>query len=106
CLRRSPSRAHTRRFPMHASIHRALAPVRRRQQLSLALKCGIYGLLVGGAAGAAAALVQWGMTGDVSPWLAASVGVGAGLGLIVGLIWRQSWHDAAAAVDAHYQLKD
>jgi tetratricopeptide (TPR) repeat protein len=91
---------------MRASLHQSLAPIRRRQQTSFALQCVIYGLLFGAIAGIAAALSQWWITNAVSPWLAASIGVGAALGLVVGLMFRRSWHDAAAAVDAHYCLKD
>src|SRR5262245_52551809 len=65
---------------MRASLHQSLAPIRRRQQTSFALQCALYGLLVGAMAGIAAALGQWWMTNAVSPWLAASIGVGAALG--------------------------
>jgi hypothetical protein len=91
---------------MHASVQNALAPVRRRQQLAFTMRAAVYGLLAGGVAGIGFAVAQWFTSGTVSAWVAAVVAAGLVLGLLVGLVWRRSWHDAAAAVDAHYQLKD
>jgi hypothetical protein len=91
---------------MYASVQSALAPVRRRQQLAFTVRATVYGLLAGGVAGILTALLQWRAGGAVSAWVAAVVAAGPLLGLLVGLLWRRSWHDAAAAVDAYYQLKD
>ncbi|HEY1375679.1 MAG TPA: hypothetical protein VGF55_02735 [Gemmataceae bacterium] len=92
---------------MPTTIQTALAPVRRRQRLAFAARAAAYGLLAGGLAAAALTLVRWRTTGTASWWVA-DVTLFAGLlaGLAVGLLWRQRWQTAAAAVDAHYRLKD
>jgi hypothetical protein len=91
---------------MNSSVHDALAPVRHRQRLLSAVRATAYGLLVGSVAGIAFAVTQWSLTGTASGWFAAVIAAGPVLGLAVGLCWRRSWQQAAAAVDGHYQLKD
>jgi hypothetical protein len=91
---------------MQGPVYAELAPVRRRQQSLLILWTTSQGLLVGAAAGVVlglARLAGWAIT----PWQAAAVLLaGPALGFLVGLAWRRSWHEAAAAVDVHYELKD
>jgi hypothetical protein len=91
---------------MYASVQSALAPVRRRQRLAFVVRATVYGLLAGGVAGIVDALVQWRVSGAVSAWVAAEVAAWPVLGLLVGLVWPRPWRAAAAAVDAHYRLKD
>jgi hypothetical protein len=91
---------------MTSAVHSALAPVRHRQRLLAAVRATAYGTLAGSVAGIAVALTQWAMTGDVSGWVAAVIAAGPLAGLVVGLACRRPWGQAAAAVDAHYQLKD
>ena len=91
---------------MYASVQSALAPVRRRQRLAFVVWATVYGLLAGGMAGSVDALVQWRVSGTVSAWVAVEVAAWPVLGLLVGLLWPRPWRAAAAAVDAHYRLKD
>lgn len=87
-------------------IHARLKPVRRRQQWLLVLNCAAVGLLVGAVGGlivATCRVAGWRVSAGV-PLIA--VAAGLGLGLLVGLAWRRSWDGAAAAIDAHYRLKD
>ena len=91
---------------MYASVQSALAPVRRRQRLAFVVRATVYGLLAGGMAGIVDALVQWRVSGTVSAWVAVEVAAWPVLGLLVGLLWPRPWRAAAAAVDAHYRLKD
>ena len=92
---------------MSGPIYAELAPVRHRQQRALATWSTVVGLLVSSTAG-----VVLGVSRMVAGWPAsplvglAVLAAGPVLGLIVGLAWRRSWHDAAAAVDVHYDLKD
>jgi hypothetical protein len=92
---------------MREAIYAALKPVRSRQQTRFALRCTVVGLFAGAAAGLVLGVVRVAFALDI-PWAAGAAAVAAGplLGLIVGLGLRRSWHDAAAAVDAHYGLKD
>ena len=92
---------------MQGTIYVELAPVRRRQQGMFALWTTVFGLLAGSAAGLVLGLTRW-MTGwPGSPLVAVAVlAAGPLAGILVGLLWRRSWHYAAAAVDSHYGLKD
>ena len=91
---------------MKQAIHAALRPVRARQQLLFALRCGTVGLAAGAATGLALGLGRLlGLT--VSPTAGvAALAAGPVLGLLAGLVLRRSWHTAASAVDGHYGLKD
>ena len=81
--------------------------MRRRQRLAFLIRAAAFGLLAGGLAGASGALAQWWLLGAASVWQAsAATGAGLLVGVAVGLLWRWPWHAAAAAVDAHYRLKD
>jgi hypothetical protein len=92
---------------MREAIHTALKPVRSRQQMMFALRSAVAGVTAGAAVALAlgAARLLFGL--DVS-WLVGAAVLAAGpvLGLLVGLVLRHGWHDAAAAVDAHHGLKD
>src|SRR5690242_6047896 len=91
---------------MRDAIQTALRRVRSRQQTLFALRCIVIGLSVGAAGGLAVGLARvFGL--DVS-WEVGAVAPAAGpvLGLIIGLGLRRDWQEAAAAVDAHYGLKD
>src|SRR5580704_8761710 len=92
---------------MREAIYAALKPVRSRQQRLFALRCVVVGLIVGAIAGVAVGLSRQAFALDVS-WGVGPAALAAGvvLGLCVGLSLRRTWHDAAAAVDAHYRLKD
>lgn len=92
---------------MRDAIYAALKPVRSRQQTLFALRCVVVGLIAGAAAGLAVGLARQALGAGVS-WELGAVVAAAGplLGLLVGLTLRRGWHDAAAAVDAHYGLKD
>lgn len=92
---------------MEHQVFSSLAPVRRRQQWLFAVRIAIYGLLCSAAAGIGLGL--WRVMFGPSVSLMTTVGVlsaGPVLGAAIGLVWRRSWQSAAAAVDAHYRLKD
>src|SRR5262245_49113986 len=92
---------------MKESLYSALKPVRSRQQMAFVLRTSLGGLLVGSVAGVIFGLGRLFLGWPVS-W-EASLGLLAGglvLGLLTGLVLRRRWHQAAAAVDQHYRLKD
>jgi hypothetical protein len=92
---------------MREAIHAALRPVRGRQQLLFVLRCVVAGLLAGAAAGLAVGAARALFDLPVSPAARAGLFLAGPLaGLVVGVAVRRSWHDAAAAVDARYGLKD
>src|SRR5581483_1139277 len=95
-----------RRLAMREAIYAALKPVRSRQQLAFVLRSVVAGVAVG-AAGALALGAARRLGLEVS-WVVAAAVLAAGpvLGLLAGLVLRRGWHDAAAAVDGHYGLKD
>ncbi len=92
---------------MREAIQTALRRVRSRQQMLFALRCVVTGLIVGAAAGLAVGAVRQAFALNIS-WLVGAAAIAAGpvVGLLVGLTLRRDWHAAAAAVDAHYGLKD
>jgi hypothetical protein len=92
---------------MREAIHAALSPVRSRQQMMFTLRATVAGVAVGAAAALALGAVRLLFALDVS-WAVWGAVVAAGpvVGLLVGLILWRGWHDAAAAVDTHYGLKD
>lgn len=92
---------------MRREIYRDLGPVRRRQLTQAALRWAALGLLVGSVLGIGLGLARWWTGGEVAnPAIGALLVAGPIVGLIVGSARRRGWHDAAVAVDAHYNLKD
>jgi hypothetical protein len=92
---------------MQSPIYSELAPIRRRQQGMFAIRTVVLGMLAGSAAGGVLGLSRWLWGWPGSPISAvAALMAGPVLGLLVGIVWRRTWHDAAAAVDSHYGLKD
>jgi hypothetical protein len=92
---------------MRQAIFAALRPVRARQQALFVLRCAAAGLGAAAAAGLALGVARLAFGFDLSA--AVRVGVlaaGPALGLLAGLALRRRWHDAGAAVDGHYGLKD
>jgi hypothetical protein len=92
---------------MQSPLYTKLAPVQRRQRWLFALRTAVLGLLAGSLGGIglglARALAGW----PIAPWAAAAVlASGPLVGALVGLVWPRGWRAAAAAVDAHYRLKD
>ena len=92
---------------MQSPIYSELAPVRRRQQGTFAIRAAVLGMLAGSIVGGILGLTRWLSGWPPAPTVAAlALAAGPVLGLLIGLLWRRSWHDAAAAVDRHYGLKD
>jgi hypothetical protein len=91
---------------MQGPVYAELAPVRRRQQTLFVLWTTSQGLLAGALAGVMLGIAR--LAGSaVTPWhVVAVLLAGPVVGCLVGLVWRRSWHEAARAVDTHYQLKD
>lgn len=92
---------------MKEAIYGALKPVKGRQQTLFTLRSLFTGLLVGAAAGIVLGLARFALGFELST--AVYVGIlaaGPVIGLLCGLALRRSWHSAAEAVDAHYDLKD
>src|SRR6185437_15962259 len=88
-----------------------LASVRRRQRAAFALRLTMYGLLAGSLLGVFLGFFAWRYGSPLSLWLTVAGVVAAGPALalafaLAGLLWRRGIHDAARAVDRHYQLKD
>jgi hypothetical protein len=92
---------------MTQAIHAALKPTRSRQQKLFALRSALVGLTVSAVVGVAIGIgrLAWGYEFS---WGARAAILAAGplLGFVIGLILRQTWHEAAVAVDEHYLLKD
>ncbi|MDB5338809.1 MAG: hypothetical protein JWN70_4428, partial [Planctomycetaceae bacterium] len=81
-------------------------PVRRRQRGMFALRTAVWGLLAGSLVAIGLCVARW-VGAPLAGWTVPAVLVlGPVLGLIVGLVWKRSWHGAAVAVDQHYHLKD
>lgn len=92
---------------MKREIHGALQPLRARQQLLFALRCLVLGLTASATVGVVLGAVRlaWGLETTLAVRLSI-LACGPVLGLLAGCLLRKSWHDAAAAVDSHYRLKD
>ena len=92
---------------MREAIYAALRPVRSRQQKVFVVRCVVAGVVAGAAAALALGAARLVFALDVS-WAVGAVLLAAGpvVGLLAGLVLRRGWHDAAAAVDRHYGLKD
>ena len=91
---------------MSHQLRSHLEPVRRRQQFLSIAQATSWGLLLGGVVACVLALARLFGASTTPAWMLAVIGTGCGLGLLVGLVRGWSWHRAAAAVDAHYSLKD
>ncbi|MGH7128338.1 MAG: hypothetical protein ACREIV_07200, partial [Planctomycetaceae bacterium] len=88
-------------------VYTSLSGVRRRQRWALALRMAICGGMLSAAAGILLGVWRLWSTEPVAPWITGLVLLaGPLLGLIAGLVWRRTWHDAAVAVDGRYRLKD
>jgi hypothetical protein len=92
---------------MGKAIQVRLEPVRQRQQQLRALSCAAVGLFASALALVVVILGRW-LGGWQLPAAVALVvaALGPVIGYVVGVLWRRDWRDAAAAVDAHYGLKD
>src|SRR5262245_54802475 len=91
---------------MTEQVFQKLAPVRWRQRLRFACYTAVWGLL-------AASVVVLALAGvrllGAETSIALSVGLliaGPVIGAVIGACWQRTWHDAAIAVDSHYQFKD
>jgi hypothetical protein len=92
---------------MRQAIYAALNPVRARQQTLFALRGATVGLGVAAAVGLALGAGRLAFGFELAPWIRVAVlAAGPVAGLLVGLVLRSRWHDAGAAVDGHYGLKD
>ncbi len=92
---------------MQANVHTRLNSVRLRQRWQFALKASVAGLFVSTAAAIAVGIWKY-FTAQSLPITPGALLIAAGpvMGLIVGLLWRRPWTEAAVAVDSHYSLKD
>jgi hypothetical protein len=89
----------------HPLLHQ-LSPVRQRQRKLLLMTSMTWGLLGGSLAAIIAATLRLAgqpLSIQTAGWLVLG---GLIAGICGGLIKRLGWHDAAAAVDSRYQLKD
>ncbi|HTU91682.1 MAG TPA: hypothetical protein VMF69_16480 [Gemmataceae bacterium] len=96
---------------MPESVYAVLASVWRRQRAAFVLRLTMYGLLAGSLAGLLFGFIAWRYGSPLPLGWAVAVVTGAGPALAVvcalaGLLWRRGIHEAAVAVDRHYQLKD
>jgi hypothetical protein len=92
---------------MSGRIYRELRPVRRRQRELLLMRSASFGLLAGSLGGIGLGIWRWSSGQPIPAGSVSAILLGGPvLGLIVGALWRQGWHDAAAAIDTQYGLKD
>jgi hypothetical protein len=96
---------------MQESVYGVLASVGRRQRAAFALRLTMYGLLAGSLLGLFFGLFAWRYGSPLPLGLTVAVVAVAGpvfalAFALAGLLWRRGIHDAAVAVDRHYQLKD
>ncbi len=92
---------------MKRAIYAALEPILDRKRLLFAVRCMVIGLACSAAAGLLLGIGRLALGLEIS-WVArlAVLASGPVAGLLVGWLMRQAWHDAAADVDQHYELKD
>ncbi|MFH5803442.1 hypothetical protein [Alienimonas sp. DA493] len=84
-----------------------LARVRTRQRLARAGRWAAWGLVPSAVVGATLGVLNVTGAATIPPWAAlAALAAGPVLGGLAGLLWTSGLHRAAAAVDAHYDLKD
>jgi hypothetical protein len=92
---------------MDGIIRSQLDPIRKRRQRLVALRLAVIGLLAGSVAGVALGAARWLLAWPVPLALVVPVlAAGPLLGALIGLLGRRDWAGTAAAVDAHYRLKD
>ena len=92
---------------MERGIYGRLAAVRGRQRRMFVERLASAGLLIGALAALALEAGRWLAGWPITPWhTALAFLAGPALGALVGCCWPQRWRAAAAAVDAHYRLKD
>ena len=97
---------------MNTELRQRLRVVRVRQRWAAALNTATWGLLLGAIVAMAVAI--WVRTPSfealgwqLATWQVLLVTIGCPLcGLLIGLICRRDWLEAAHAVDASCQLKD
>jgi hypothetical protein len=92
---------------MKEPLQAALKPGQRRQQTAGGLQRMVFGVFAAALLGEAVALGR-NVFGLPVTWAVSLAVLTAGpvLGLLLGLLLRRPWHDAAAAGDDHYGLKD
>jgi hypothetical protein len=92
---------------MKQALYAALKPTRARKQVLFILRCMAVGLAVSAIVGLVLGLGRV-MLGLELSW-GTRLGVlaaGPFAGLLFGWLRRRSWHEAATAIDQHYELKD
>lgn len=90
-----------------SELHARLQPVRSQQQWVWTLQCAAWGLLGASVLGLIASILRLAGAPGLSPW--AIVGIlaaGPVIGAAVAFALCRSFHQAALAVDRHYDLKD
>ena len=89
------------------SILDPLAGVRVRQRITRAARWAAVGFVPSAVVAVALAAVRAAGSADVSVvWIVAAAAIGPVLGGLAGMLRPARWGEAAAAVDAHYGLKD
>ncbi len=104
----SPSRMrdpHSERI-MTDQVFTRLSPVRLRQRGMFALRAAVWGLLTGSLLAIGIVVARWAGLSLAGSSVATVLTTCPIIGLIVGLVWKRSWHEAAVAIDQHYDLKD
>jgi hypothetical protein len=92
---------------VHGILHKLLGPIRTRQRWLSILRVCVVGLVVSAALAFVLGLGRFLAGWSISPWAIGLLLVAGVLpGLIVGLLRRRDWSEAAVAVDRHYDLKD
>ncbi len=92
---------------MGQAIQAKLSPVHRRQQQLRAICFAAWGLAASAVVLAAYALLRRFAGWEAPAGIVAVVAAGGPVaGYLLGLVWRRDWSEAAAAIDAHYRLKD